>query len=29
LMVDGDQVQVVRRRETLDEQLEPESCLPG
>jgi diaminopimelate decarboxylase len=29
LMVDGDQVHVVRRRETLDEQLEPESCLPG
>ena len=28
LMVDGDQVHVVRRRETLDEQLAPESCLP-
>jgi diaminopimelate decarboxylase len=28
LMVDGDQVHVVRRRETLDEQLGPESCLP-
>lgn len=29
LMVDGDQVHVVRRRETLEEQLEPESCLSG
>ena len=29
LMVDGNQVHVVRRRETLEEQLEPESCLPG
>jgi diaminopimelate decarboxylase len=28
LMVDGDQVHVVRRRETLDDQLAPESCLP-
>jgi diaminopimelate decarboxylase len=28
LMVDGDQVHVVRRRETLDDQLGPESCLP-
>lgn len=28
LMVDGTQVHVVRRRETLEEQLEPESCLP-
>lgn len=28
LMVDGDQVHVVRRRETLEEQLAPESCLP-
>ncbi len=28
LMVDGDQVYVVRRRETLDDQLGPESCLP-
>jgi len=28
LMVDGSQVHVVRRRETLEEQLEPESCLP-
>lgn len=27
LMVDGDQVHVVRRRETLDDQLAPESCL--
>jgi diaminopimelate decarboxylase len=27
LMVDGSQVHVVRRRETLEEQLEPESCL--
>lgn len=28
LMVDGSQVHVVRRRETLDDQLAPESCLP-
>ncbi|MDX1755175.1 MAG: diaminopimelate decarboxylase [Marinobacter sp.] len=28
LMVDGEQVHVVRRRETLDDQLGPESCLP-
>ncbi|MEX2474656.1 diaminopimelate decarboxylase [Marinobacter sp.] len=28
IMVDGDQVHVVRRRETLDDQLGPESCLP-
>jgi diaminopimelate decarboxylase len=28
LMVDGDQVHVVRRRETLEEQLAPESSLP-
>ena len=28
LMVDGDQVHVVRRRETLEDQLAPESCLP-
>ena len=28
LMVDGSQVHAVRRRETLEEQLEPESCLP-
>ncbi len=28
LMVDGDQVHVVRRRETLADQLAPESCLP-
>lgn len=28
LMVDGDQVHVVRRRETLDDQLGPESSLP-
>ena len=28
LMVDGDQVHVVRRRETLEDQLGPESCLP-
>ncbi|MGM0767846.1 MAG: diaminopimelate decarboxylase [Pseudomonadota bacterium] len=28
LMVDGDQIHVVRRRETLDDQLGPESCLP-
>ncbi len=28
LMVDGDQVHVIRRRETLDDQLAPESCLP-
>ena len=28
LMVDGDQVHVVRRRETLADQLGPESCLP-
>ncbi|PSF12295.1 diaminopimelate decarboxylase [Marinobacter fuscus] len=28
LMVDGNQVHVVRRRETLDDQLAPESCLP-
>jgi diaminopimelate decarboxylase len=27
LMVDGDQVHVVRRRETLADQLAPESCL--
>ncbi len=29
IMVDGDQVHVVRRRETLEDQLGPESCLPG
>ncbi|GGE66776.1 diaminopimelate decarboxylase [Streptosporangium jomthongense] len=28
LMVDGDQVHVVRRRETIEDQLAPESCLP-
>ncbi|MDV2078402.1 diaminopimelate decarboxylase [Marinobacter xestospongiae] len=28
LMVDGADVHVVRRRETLDDQLAPESCLP-
>jgi len=28
LMVDGGQVHVVRRRETLEDQLAPESCLP-
>jgi len=28
LMVDGDRVHVVRRRETLEDQLGPESCLP-
>ena len=28
LMVDGDQVHVIRRRETLEDQLGPESCLP-
>jgi diaminopimelate decarboxylase len=28
LMVDGSQVHLVRRRETLEQQLEPESCLP-
>ena len=28
LMVDGDKVHVVRRRETLKDQLAPESCLP-
>lgn len=28
LMVDGDQVHVVRHRETLEDQLAPESCLP-
>jgi diaminopimelate decarboxylase len=28
LMVDGDKVHVVRRRETLEDQLAPESCLP-
>ena len=28
LMVDGEQVHIVRRRETLEEQLGPESCLP-
>lgn len=28
LMVDGDQVHVVRRRETIDDQLGPESVLP-
>ena len=28
LMVDGRQVYEVRRRETLEDQLEPESCLP-
>ncbi|RBW51153.1 diaminopimelate decarboxylase [Marinobacter sp. F3R11] len=28
LMVDGDQVHIVRRRETLEDQLAPESCLP-
>jgi diaminopimelate decarboxylase len=29
LMVDGDQVHVIRRRETYDDQLALESCLPG
>jgi diaminopimelate decarboxylase len=29
LMVDGSDVHVVRRRETLEEQLKPESCLPS
>lgn len=28
LMVDGSQVHLVRRRETIEQQLEPESCLP-
>lgn len=28
LMVDGEQVHIVRRRETLEDQLAPESCLP-
>lgn len=28
LMVDGDQVHVVRRRETIQDQLAPENCLP-
>ncbi|PCM43165.1 diaminopimelate decarboxylase [Marinobacter sp. ANT_B65] len=28
LMVDGGQVHIVRRRETLEDQLAPESCLP-
>ena len=28
LMVDGDDVHVVRRRETVEDQLGPESCLP-
>lgn len=28
LMVDGEQVHVVRRRETIEDQLAPESCLP-
>lgn len=28
IMVDGEQVHVVRRRETLEDQLGPESCLP-
>ena len=28
LMVAGNQVHVVRRRETLEDQLDPESCLP-
>ncbi|WP_417515955.1 diaminopimelate decarboxylase [Marinobacter sp.] len=28
LMVDGDQVHIVRRRETIEDQLAPESCLP-
>jgi len=28
LMVDGDQVHVIRRRETLEDQLAPECCLP-
>jgi diaminopimelate decarboxylase len=28
LMVDGEQVHIVRRRETLQDQLAPESCLP-
>ena len=28
LMVDGDKVHVIRRRETLEDQLAPESCLP-
>src|SRR5690554_3610933 len=29
LMVDGESVHVVRRRETLEDQLAPESCLPA
>ncbi|MEC7815097.1 MAG: diaminopimelate decarboxylase [Pseudomonadota bacterium] len=29
LMVDGDQVYVIRRRETYEDQLALESCLPG
>tara|TARA_R110002111_G_scaffold21594_4_gene50134 strand:- start:6917 stop:8167 length:1251 start_codon:yes stop_codon:yes gene_type:complete len=28
LMVDGEQVHIVRRRETVEDQLAPESCLP-
>ncbi|WP_404367633.1 diaminopimelate decarboxylase [Marinobacter sp.] len=28
LMVDGNQVHLVRRRETIEDQLAPESCLP-
>jgi diaminopimelate decarboxylase len=29
VMVDGERFQVVRRRETIDELLLPESLLPG
>lgn len=29
LMVDGEQVHIVRRRETIEDQLAPESCLPA
>lgn len=29
LMVDGEQVHTVRRRETIEDQLAPESCLPA
>lgn len=29
IMVDGTSAQVVRRRETVEELLEPETCLPG
>ncbi|NWN92816.1 diaminopimelate decarboxylase [Marinobacter adhaerens] len=28
LMVDGEQVHIVRRRETIEDQLAPENCLP-